>query len=210
MRIQHDVRLLNFTPLEITMRAIRQCWDSFDRSDRMGQKDLDLIYKVGITNNHASTLEHVVYTFQVSGISRACLQEVVRHRLASYSVKSTRYTLKELKNTTHHEITKGEVMDSFLVRTGDSRVDAASEAALLKLRDVLRSGVKNDVAKYCLPEAYKTSLVFSINLRSLMNFLTLRSSKSALWEIRDLAQSIFDSLPEQHKYLFDKITTLEK
>ncbi len=61
-------------------------------------KDKELINRVGNKFKHSSTLEHLNYTFYIQGISRACLQEVARHRHTSPSVKSTRYTLKELKN----------------------------------------------------------------------------------------------------------------
>jgi len=75
--------------------------------------------------------------------------------------------------------------------------------ALENLRKVLIKGISNDKAKYCLPESYKTELTWSINARSLQNFLTLRSSKSALWEIRELAYSVYQALPKDHKYLFE-------
>ena len=42
----------------------------------------------------------------------------------------------------------------------------------------------------------------SINARSLQNFLYLRTSKSALWEIRELAYNIYKTLPKEHQYLF--------
>ncbi len=53
-----------------------------------------------------------------------------------------------------------------------------------------------------MPESYRTELSFSINARSLQNFLSLRTSKSALWEIRALAFSIFNALPEEHRFIF--------
>ncbi|MGB2553882.1 thymidylate synthase (FAD), partial [Campylobacter sp. MOP51] len=31
----------------------------------------------------------------------------------------------------------------------------------------------------------------------------LRSSKSALWEIRDLAHKIYGSLPDEHKFIYE-------
>ncbi|MBD3808828.1 MAG: FAD-dependent thymidylate synthase, partial [Epsilonproteobacteria bacterium] len=68
---------------------------------------------------------------------------------------------------------------------------------------ILQSGTSNDIAKYCLPESYKTELTWTINARSLQNFLHLRSSKDALWEIRNLANVIYGALPEEHKYLFE-------
>jgi len=86
--------------------------------------------------------------------------------------------------------------------TDEAIVDDMSIKALENLRIVLKQGISNDKAKYCLPESYKTELTWSINARSLQNFLTLRSDKSALWEIRDLAYKIYENLPEDHKYLF--------
>ena len=92
-----QVTLLNYTPLIIGANAIRTCYQSFERGDNGGQKDKELIERVGNKMRHSSTLEHLFYNFYIKGISRACLQELARHRIASYSVKSTRYTLKELR-----------------------------------------------------------------------------------------------------------------
>ncbi|MGM0622983.1 MAG: FAD-dependent thymidylate synthase [Campylobacterota bacterium] len=192
-----QVTLLHHTPLQICSNAIRTCWQSFDKSDDGGQKDRDLIDRVGNKYKHSSTLEHLHYNFYIKGISRALLQELARHRIASLSVKSTRYTLKELKECQAIEYEK------FLVMTENEDVDSASKEALDRLQKILKSGVSNDVAKYCLPESYKTELTWSINARSLQNFLSLRSDKAALWEIRDLANAVFASLPQEHRYLFE-------
>ena len=70
------------------------------------------------------------------------------------------------------------------------------------IRKLLVAGTPVDIAKYALPECYKTELTWTINARSLQNFLTLRSDKSALWEIRDLAKEIYKATPDNHKYLF--------
>jgi thymidylate synthase (FAD) len=92
-----QVELLHNTPLWVASKAIRKCWASEAKSDNGGEKDKELIHRIGNKNKHKSTLEHLVYSFDIDGISRACLQELARHRIASYSVKSSRYTLKELK-----------------------------------------------------------------------------------------------------------------
>lgn len=229
------VKLLYNTPLWVCSQAIRTCWDSHDKSDThqdvsgdiygiglsgeaeelckhipiCGTKDKELIYRVGNKNKHKSTLEHLNYTFAIDGISRACLQELARHRHASLSVKSTRYTLKELKDEELDIVRKGKEIsfnkdraDKYIVFTGTNLVDKCSMISLWNLQDRLRDGIANDQAKYCLPEAFKTSLVWTINARSLQNFLELRTSKAALWEIRDLAYEVFKMLPEDHKYLF--------
>ena len=196
------VTLLHYTPLTICSNAIRTCWQSFDKSDNGGEKDKELIDRVGNKFKHSSTLEHLFYNFYIKGISRALLQELSRHRMASLSVKSTRYTLKELKNEESFIINDKERAKKYLVFTGVDGVDEASIKALENLRVILKSGISNDKAKYCLPESYKTELTWSINARSLQNFLNLRSDKSALWEIRELAYNIFEALPDEHKYIY--------
>lgn len=216
-----EVILKHATPLWVCSSSIRTCWDSGDKSDTIntnddiGPKDRKLIYRVGNKNRHSSTLEHLYYNFKINGISRACLQELARHRKASLSVKSTRYTLKELKDEepfteyTDMDIqeyhNKGrERAEKYLVMTDDERVNRMSILALDNLKDLLNEGISNDKVKYALPESYKTTLAWSVNARSLQNFLQLRTSESALWEIRQLAYSIYEVLPEEHKYLFSE------
>jgi thymidylate synthase (FAD) len=196
------VTLNHHTPLVICSDAIRTCWQSFDKSDDGGEKDRELIDRVGNKFKHASTLEHLVYTFYIKGISRALLQELARHRMASLSVKSTRYTLKELKNEELFTTEDRERASKYLVFTKVDMVDEMSIRALENLRLVLKSGISNDKAKYCLPESYKTELTWTVNARSLQNFIGLRSDKAALWEIRDLANILYQMLPTEHQYLF--------
>lgn len=170
-----------------------------------GKKDLDLVERIGNKFKHKSVLEHMVYSFDINGISRALLQELARHRTASLTVKSTRYTIKELKNEEMFDVcNQNDVVraSKYLVFTGVGIVDSASVEALEKLRLVLNQGVSNDKAKYCLPESYKTRLQWTMDGRNLQSFLELRSSKDALWEIRELANKIYEALPVQHQFLY--------
>lgn len=199
-----QITLMHHTPLNVCAHAIRTCWQSFDKGDEGGEKDKALIDRVGNKFKHASTLEHLVYTFYVSGISRALLQELARHRMASLSVKSTRYTLKELKDTEPFQEDDYEGASKFIVLTKNTLVDTASIKALNNLQAILKEGVGNDIAKFCLPESYKSELTWTINARSLQNFIELRSNKAALWEIRAMAESLFTILPEEHQYLFEE------
>lgn len=199
-----EVTLLNHTPLWVCSNAIRTCWQSFDKGDNGGEIDIALIDRVGNKLKHASTLEHLHYNFYIKGISRALLQELARHRMASLSVKSTRYTLKELKNEGEFAQNDWKNASRYLVLSGNADVDNASIKALNNLRQILSQNISIDIAKYCLPESYKTELTWSINARSLQNFISLRSSKSALWEIQNLANAIYAALPDEHKFIFDE------
>jgi len=96
-----------------------------------------------------------------------------------------------------------ERAEKYLVMTTDERVNRMSILALDNLRDLLNEGISNDKAKYALPESYKTELTWTINARSLQNFISLRTDKAALEEIREMARNVFEALPVEHKYLFE-------
>lgn len=192
------VELLHFTPIMIAVQAIRTCYNSCDKSDDLGEKDIKLIKSI-IANNHTSTIEHISYNFKISGISRACLQELARHRLVSLSVKSTRYTLRELKGKNQDEL------KDYLVKISDS-IDEYNKFRLATIQALINEqNLSNDELKYLLPEAFKTELMLTINARSLRNLLELRLSSKALKEFRELAKALYRELPEPHRVLFDDI-----
>ena len=206
------VQLIAHMHLSNCVIAGRTCWDSFHKggdysisTDNVTKEDKAFLNRIINKHKHGSISEHLVYTFKISGISRALLQEFSRHRIASLSVKSSRYTLKELKDEKPFDEFKQTDhirAGKYLVWTGNSIVDNMSIRALEGLRMAIAQGISNDIAKYCLPESYKTELTWTINARSLQNFLSLRTNKVALWEIRDLANAIYKELPTEHQYLF--------
>ena len=198
------VKLLSNTPLEVADIAICKCYGNEPHSDM--DKVKGRINRVANVSKHASTIEHLVYSFDIDGISRACLQELARHRIASYTVKSSRYTLQELKN---ESLWIKEAYDwdysaigKFCVLTKNELINDFIAHSLNNLQIVLNESISNDMAKYCMPEAYKTSLVMTINARALQNFLELRTSKHALWEIQLLAKAMYEAILEDHKFLF--------
>lgn len=134
-------------------------------------------------NGHMSVFEHASATLKIEGISRACLAQLTRHRIASYSVTSQRYCK-----------VGGEdwyVMPPSIACTdAELRFRAQACDAMWSYQAAIEEGMKSEDARYLLPEATKTSLVMTINARSLQNFLTLRLDSHAQWEIRELAVTI--------------------
>lgn len=215
------------SPLSIVISAIRKCYESESRSDScvndfgsfiLGPKDEELLRRV-IDSAHGSVLEHCYFTFDIDGISRGCLQELARHRISSFSIRSTRYTLGKIKDEPtipdpmdddwtyeDHELIKKYLVllpevpeiDKFLKGTF---VNVSAIRSLKEVQRLAREGVPNDQLKYALPESYKTSLIWTINARSLRNFLELRLDKRAHWEIRKLAEIILATIPDTHKIL---------
>ncbi len=141
---------------------------------------------------HGSVLEHVSVTFKVEGISRACSHQLVRHRLASFVQESQRYT----RIDTHSS-------DWFVMPPAFERLEDGAEtyayemsAAASAYDRALSVGIKPEDARYLLPEATKTSINVTMNLRELEAFYKLRADKHAQWEIRQLAYALMDELRE--------------
>lgn len=218
-----DVKLLHSTPIEIVIRAIRTCYDSHARSDssyyvskdlktynkiefQLGDRDKNLIERI-IESKHDSTLEHCVFSFEITNMSRLCLQELSRHRMASPSVKSSRYTLKELKDEKPFDMhlynDSVERASKYINLLGKVDIDIASIQALENVRALIQSGkYTNDEIKYCLPECYKVSEVFTINTRSLRNLFALRTAPEAHFEIKELAHKMRAVIPSVYSILF--------
>ena len=213
-----NVELLRHSPMSIVINAIRKCYESEGNSDStfvydrpgfggtytLGPKDIDLVRRI-VNSGHLSTIEHAVYTFEIDGISRGCLQEFARHRIASLSVKSTRYTLGRIKSEEPFRAGREDMerAGKYLVFTGEADIDYASMRHLEDVRLGAVAGIPNDKLKYSLPESFKTSLIWTINARSLRNFLELRLSERAHWEIRELAVAIINHIPTDHMILFN-------
>lgn len=207
------VELLHYTPIEIAIDAIRTCWDSGSKKDScykdeefiVGDADCRLVDNIVNHHKHHSTVEHLCFNFFIKGISRSVLQQLCRHRIASYSVESTRYTIKKhLKNEEEFKENDFTRASKYVVLGIDKEVNLEVVKTLENVRKLCIANKSNDTIKYALPEAFRTNLYWTINARSLRNFLELRTSKHALLEIKILATKIYESLPDLYKKLLFK------
>ena len=133
---------------------------------------------------HGSVLEHVSVTFKAEGISRACSHQLVRHRMASYVQQSQRYTRIDTYSDDWY------VMPPAFEDLEDGAETYAYEmsTAAAAYQRALSCGIKPEDARYLLPEACKTAINVTMNLRELEAFYKLRADKHAQWEIRQLAE----------------------
>lgn len=156
-----------------------------------------------LRNGHTSVAEHVSASFRIEGISRSCLAQLTRHRMASFSVTSQRYC--EIEGDDWY------VIPPSVIEAGEEvGFIAEAEKAAKAYRRLLAKGVKKEDARFLLPEATKTNLIMTINVRSMMNFLSLRLEKSAQWEIRELANAMVQSLKEIGGEWFELIELIEE
>lgn len=147
-------------------------------------------------------LRHCYFSFLVDGISRACSHQLVRHRPASYSQQSQRYvsmegfsyvtpeTVKEVKvKVNGREVSYDDVME-FLGRV---------------YRALVEAGVPKEDARFVLPNACTTRILFTMNGEELVHFLRLRTCSRAQWEIREMAIKILIELRKKFPELFKDV-----
>jgi thymidylate synthase (FAD) len=204
------VELLSYTPVTTLLKALSMPY-------KKETSDLTLAQKVINVLKHESVSEHISMSFLIDGISRAELQEHMRHRIASTTCESTRYTLQKLVEDLNNP--EDEKMDTFINRYfvipeyieehWNHQTDYFKfiqelrdcyELFVAHLDNWVDHGVKNDYIKYALPEGYRTRFVWTINIRSLKNFLNLRLANNAHFEIRNVAAQILDVLKNTYIY----------
>ncbi|MEW9697977.1 FAD-dependent thymidylate synthase [Paenibacillus sp. SI8] len=159
-------------------------------SDGEAGTEADRLFRHIVRSGHASTLEHIMYTFAVEGVSRSLLAQLTRHRQFSFSVQSQRYV----------KFGSGDKAAGFNYVTPQS-IAANPDAdemygwlmeALQSAYDNLRAaGVPAEDARYVLPNAAATNLVMTANLRAILEFYGKRNERThAQWEIAALAEAI--------------------
>jgi thymidylate synthase (FAD) len=177
--------------VEFAGRACYQSWSKPNPKTATNAGYLRHIIDVG----HLSVLEHASVTFYISGISRSCTHELIRHRHFSYSQLSQRYVPE---NDSLVVVPPGVEDDDELRRILTEAADA-SRATYLELLDkleakfadqpnaVLRRKQARQAARAVLPNATETRIVVTGNYRAWRHFIAVRASEHADIEIRRLA-----------------------
>lgn len=165
-----------------------------EMSDAGKEKFIDFL----VANRHGSPFEHVYLTFRIEA-PIFVWREFQRHRVASYSEQSARYTelkpvfyvpdedrnLVQVGKPGEYVFTQGDVWQ---VQTTDDMLRVHSADAYAEYQYLLKRGIAREVARMVLPlNIYSTAYV-TMNLRSLTNFLSLR---------RNVEGQTFPSFPQR-------------
>jgi thymidylate synthase (FAD) len=186
------IKLMAFTPdpVGICALAASQCYCSEPKISTV---------KACIKSGHESVIEHASFTFQITGVSRALLAQLTRHRIGwSYSVRSQRYV----------EQGPSEYIIPESVGSGPetSKIyNDAMNAAHNAYKALLDAGIKREDARMLLGQGYTTDLIVTANARALRHFFNLRLDKRAQGEIRDLAVGMFKLVCEAAPELFEDL-----
>ncbi len=198
-------------PAEVLAEAAgRTCYMSFGKGRKTNADYLERI----ISSHHGSVLEHAVWNFLVTGISRSLTHELIRHRAGwGYSQLSQRYV---------DESEACYVCPPFYRENPDlyAKWLAAVEGAHKAYIDLVeatepfvaeenpdlapteRRKIVRQSARSVLPNACETKIFISANARALRHFFEMRGSSHADAEIRELAVTMCRIMKEEAPNIF--------
>ena len=188
------VELLAITPdcERLIEQAGRTCYQSHDYTKPGSEKCF--IEKI-IKNGHHSVLEHDYATFRISGVSRTFTHQLVRHRLMAISQQSQRYC----NENNFDYVTPVAIKDNPQAAKLFDEFMAIAKDRYCKLQQI---GLKNEDARYVLPNAVCSEIVISANFRELRHIFALRCSKKAQLEIRKCALAMLKIMKQQAPAVF--------
>ena len=188
------VELLAITPgsEKLIEEAGRTCYLSLDK---IKDGSSDSFIRSAIRRGHESIIEHASASFRIFGASRAFTHQLVRHRLASFSQQSQRYVDEADFDYIVPPVIEGNSEALEIYRDHMKQVTETYQ----KLREV---GIKKEDARFLLPNALESQIVFSANFRELRSILKLRLDKHAQWEIRRVFIDVLKILQKEAPTVF--------
>jgi thymidylate synthase (FAD) len=190
--------------------AGRVCYMSYGKGRKTNREFLEHIVEVG----HGSVLEHGVWSFLITGVSRSFTHELIRHRHFSYSQLSQRYV-----NESDSDFVEPDIIasDPALHAVWCEAVDAARRAYDRLVEGLqqryaeipeatLRRKLARQAARSVLPNATETKIFVTANARALRHFIELRGSEHADIEIRKVAVAILRIVQQEAPAMFSDYT----
>jgi thymidylate synthase (FAD) len=160
------------------------------------EQDRKLIHYL-MKHRHETPFEHSVFQFHIS-CPLFVARQWFRHRVASYNERSGRYVEYEdefyLPDRLRLQAKSNKQASEFGKIPNEREliqmIQETYELVYERYKKLLASGVARELARAILPLSLYTQFYWTINARSLMNFINLRADASAQWEIRQYAEAI--------------------
>ena len=172
----------------------RLCYVSYGKGRKTNAEYVDNI----IESKHGSVLEHAVWNFIISGVSRSFTHELIRHRAGfGYSQLSQRYVDESEASYVEPEIIAADPqLHATWLRAVETAHEAYAELVEGLMANLQEQGVKGlthrrkmarEAARSVLPNATETMIFVTANARALRHFIELRGAEGAEAEIRRVA-----------------------
>ena len=184
--------------LRVTEEGLALVADAARVSGFPSMRGMEAMVKLITDNDYSSVLEHICFTFDIEGISVALSRELLEHRIASHTARSTRYNGEE---EFEYYIPGRLSSNEEAMRIYREAMKSANEA-YVRLRGL---GIGKEEARYVLPMALHTHYIVTMNVRSLINFFMLRLCVRASPEMRELAMRMYKICVREYPVIFSSI-----
>ena len=191
----------------ISEAAGRVCYMSFGKGRGSNKDYLGNI----LSSGHGSVLEHAIWNFIITGVSRTFTHELVRHRAGfGYSQLSQRYVNESEADFIEPDCIAEDPESHAVWVEAISNAQEAYRLLAKKLRSqfshiesrTLRRKLARQAARSVLPNATETKIFVTANARALRHFIELRANEHAEVEIRKVAGGMLKILQADAPNMF--------
>ena len=197
----------------LTVYAGRSCYESWSRPNEKTREDKDYLQRTLFEQGHFSILEHASATFYLTGVSRALLAEITRHRHLSFSVRSQRFVSEEdasivippaakkseaevvYDSEEFHDDLKGSLPKALEWWAGEAVWNYEGLVSALTGEGLPRKQAR-EAARAVLPNMIETRIVVTGNLRAWHEVIERRTAPDADAEFQEVAGMIREQLQQ--------------
>jgi len=190
------------------VRAARVSYGNESKGEKADQKLIHYLMK----HNHGTPFEHIVFTFHIK-CPIFVARQWFRHRIGSFNEISGRYTeletgffvptlFRQNKTSNHQASIEGDFTEDE-IQSMMNEWNYALEIAESTYTSLLEKGVAREQARAILPLGTYTEFYWTVNLRSLFNFIRLRTAEDAQEEMRNYATVIHHIAKENATWCFE-------
>lgn len=195
-----SVKLLNYMASDLdVVNAARVSFATYQTE--IDDKAIGLINFL-MKNKHATPFEHSVFKFYIK-CPIFVAREWFRHRWSSFNEMSMRYYVPESLDFYNPENIRQqigkpgsysfeEITDPTILSLVESKTKSVYAYAYNTYEVLLQSGVAKEIARTVLPVGQYTEFIWTVNARSLINFISLRNDEHAQYEIKCYAEIVED------------------
>ena len=173
--------------------AGRSCYESWHRPRPETYHDRDYIGRTIFEQQHGSILEHATATLYFTGVSRAFLTELTRHRHLSFSVRSQRFVNESGANIVLPPIYRNAQPETALHRAAEllegiaQDLDSHYEGLVVEAtEDGHKRKQAREAARSILPNMTETKVIVTANLRAWLEVIERRTAPDADAEIQEV------------------------
>ncbi len=155
------------------------------------------VFRMMVENDYSSALEHIIIKFDLK-MSKGNSPEFLEHRMVSHTGYSTRY-IEVSKGIDKNKEAYEVILPFHLIKEKRDEIGGllynSVRNSIRSYKEIIDNGIAREIARYVLPFAQAVGVYHvTLNLRSLINLLSLRLCVRSSPEFRCTASQLYFNL----------------